>query len=245
MKLRPDILLISLASGALLLSGCAKKSYVRATVAPVEARVGEVEQASVKNADAIESLGEDVDRDVSRLEERISSVADDAKTADEKAALAQQSAETADEKARDARTFAASGIDRVEKRMADMANYRMAAKESVLFDFNSSQIGDEGKTRLAAVGQAVDGKKTFVIEVQGFTDSTGDPIYNLGLSERRAENVVRALTARYGIPLRSIHRVGLGEIEGENTKESRKMNRRVDVSVWIPLSDDGLKVSQN
>ena len=243
--LRPNILSFTFACGALLLSGCASKTYVRDTVAPVETRVGEVEQASTKNAESIEALDADVDRDVSRLEERIDSVTNDTKMADEKAAMAQQSADEAGEQAGEARSYAESGLQQVNKRMADMVNYRLAKKESVLFDFNSAQIGDDGKANLAAIAEAVEGKKTFVVEVQGFTDSTGDPVYNLGLSQRRAENVVRALTARFNIPLRSIHRVGLGEIEGENTKEARQMNRRVDVSVWIPLSDAGVEVSQN
>ncbi len=245
MTLRPDKFVLSFACGALLLSGCATKKYVRETVSPVETRVGEVEQASNTNKQSIETLDGKVDRDVSRLEERITSVMGDAKVADDKASAAQESADQADQKAGDARTFAENGLTQVTKKMADMATYRKATVESVLFDFNSAQIGDEGKQKLTSIAQSVEGKKTFVIEVQGFTDSTGDPVYNLGLSERRAENVVRALTARFGVPLRSIHRVGLGEIEGENTKESRKMNRRVDISVWVPLSDAGVEVSQN
>lgn len=243
--LRPDILSITFACGALLWSGCATKTYVRDTVAPVETRVGEVETASTKNAESIEALDADVDRDVSRLEERIASVSEDAKTADEKAAMAQQSADEAGQQAAGARSYAESGLQQVNKRMADMVNYRLEKRESVLFDFNSAQIGDDGKGQLASIAQAVEGKKSFVIEVQGFADSTGDAVYNLGLSERRAENVVRALTGRFGIPLRSIHRVGLGEIEGENTKEARTLNRRVEMSVWIPLSDEGVAVSQN
>ena len=125
----------------------------------------------------------------------------------------------------------------MDKTLADMSTYREAAKESVAFGFDSATLTDDAKAQLENIAGATSGKKVFVVEVRGFTDSTGDPDYNVRLSERRAEMVVRTLAAQHGIPLRAIHRVGLGEIEGESTREARQQNRRVDVTVFVPLTE--------
>ena len=106
-----------------------------------------------------------------------------------------------------------------------------------MFGFDSVTLTDEAKAQLERVASATNGKKVFVVEVRGFSDSTGDPNYNVQLSERRAEMVVRTLAAQHNIPLRSIHRVGLGEIEGESSREARQQNRRVDVTVYVPLTE--------
>jgi OOP family OmpA-OmpF porin len=67
----------------------------------------------------------------------------------------------------------------------------------------------------------------------GYTDSTGDAKYNLGLSKRRAE-AVRGFLVTQGVPAEKLRALGRGEndpIASNATKEGRAENRRVEVFV--------------
>jgi outer membrane protein OmpA-like peptidoglycan-associated protein len=239
--LSPKLLLIGTLGIAIAITGCATKKFVRTTVSPVEAKVGEVDQRTTQNTEQISELSEEVDQEVSRLDEQISTAQQDARAADEKAVAAQGTADRAVARANEVETAATAGFTRIDKTLDDMSNYRQATQESVMFGFDSATLTDDAMAQLGRIADATAGKKTFVVEVRGFTDSTGDPDYNVRLSERRAEMVVRTLAAQHDIPLRAIHRVGLGELEGEGTREARQQNRRVDVTVYVPLTE----VSQN
>ena len=68
------------------------------------------------------------------------------------------------------------------------------------------------------------------VVIEGHTDSVGRASYNQGLSERRANSVASALSARFGIAADRISAVGYGEskpVESNDTAEGRQANRRV------------------
>ncbi len=72
-----------------------------------------------------------------------------------------------------------------------------------------------------------------MIELQGFTDSTGSESYNINLSQRRAENVLRYLVSK-NVPLFRVSIVGLGEanpVADNKTRAGRDQNRRVEVRI--------------
>lgn len=231
---------------ALVGSGCASKKFVRNKTAPIEARVGEVGQETAENTERIGDLEGRVDRDVSRLDERTQSAIADAGEALSAADRAQTSADEAAGLASEAKTFAGAGLDRLERTMIDMTQYRQAAQESIQFGFDSAALSDDAKTRLDVLAAAINGRERYAIELRGFTDSTGAADYNLRLSERRAEAVARHLNANHGVPLRYIHRIGLGQDAPEaenNSREGRQRNRRVEVTLYTPIVD-GVQVSQ-
>ena len=231
--LSPNLLLVGALGMVITISGCATKKFVRGTVSPVETKVGEVDQRTTQNT---EQIGE-IDREVSRIDEQVSTALADARTADGKAVAAQGTADRAVARANEVETATTASFGRIDKTLSDMSSYREATKESVTFGFDSATLTDDAKAQLGRIASATNGKKVFVVEVRGFTDSTGNPDYNVRLSERRAEMVVRTLAAEHNIPLRSIHRVGLGALEGESTREARQQNRRVDVTVYVPLTE--------
>jgi outer membrane protein OmpA-like peptidoglycan-associated protein len=68
--------------------------------------------------------------------------------------------------------------------------------------------------------------------VIGYTDSTGDAVDNMRLSQKRAAHVVGALTA-FGVDRSSIHSMGYGEspVQSDYTAEGRSANRRVEIVV--------------
>jgi OOP family OmpA-OmpF porin len=71
------------------------------------------------------------------------------------------------------------------------------------------------------------------LRVAGHTDASGDPNYNLYLSEKRAEAVRTALVAR-GISADRIETVGYGSqqpIAPDDSPENRRINRRTEITV--------------
>jgi outer membrane protein OmpA-like peptidoglycan-associated protein len=221
-----------------LSSGCATKKFVRNTVTPVDERVGEVDAKvdtkTAANADRIESVEGQLNKDVSRLDERT-------KANSEETQEAKAQAEKAQRRADDAHDMAATSTERtvtLERKFADMRKYRLTLTESVLFDLGKSSLTSEASAKLDGLSKTLAASKDYVIEVHGFTDKTGSADLNLRLSQSRAEEVVRYLSGEHGVPLRSIHRVGLGDAQptaDNNSRDGRKQNRRVEVSVYVPV----------
>lgn len=68
--------------------------------------------------------------------------------------------------------------------------------------------------------------------IYGHADSTGPETYNLGLSEKRAQAVVKYLID-HGVPADRISAKGFGEtkpVADNTTKEGRQKNRRVEMT---------------
>ena len=71
----------------------------------------------------------------------------------------------------------------------------------------------------------------YMIEVQGYTDNTGDEQYNIGLSQRRAEAVERYLVSK-NIPLFRVSIVGLGKdkpVADNKTRDGRFRQIKVEL----------------
>ena len=216
------------------LPGCATKKFVLNKINPLSKRVDTLETA-------IERHGQDIEE----LEREVSLADEHAMTADQKAVEAAQAAEMARaeaEKAQDEAGKAQSsaeralrGVDTLANRLEALDDYEVVAQETVLFAFASSKLSDEAKQQLDAAASQLTGEAPFVIEVRGFTDKTGNPDYNLALSEKRAQAVVRYLITQHNIPLHRIFTAGLGSenpAADNTTREGRKMNRRVEVTVY-------------
>ena len=238
-------------TGALALSlfgtGCATKKYVAKTVAPVEQRVSGTETKNGEQDKQIASQGtqiQELEGDLSKTKEKLgdtdnkaTQAGEAAKAADQKAAAAQQSADGARQAADGARSFAEQGISRLDVTVQNMNKFQMAKSESVLFAFNSDKLTADGKAQLDELANQAKGMDRFVVEVQGFTDKSGNAAYNDTLSEARAQAVARYLTNQYQIPVRDISMLGSGyaqPVGDDKTRDGRKMNRRVEVRLWIP-----------
>jgi outer membrane protein OmpA-like peptidoglycan-associated protein len=137
-------------------------------------------------------------------------------------------------------------VDIVDKGVMERRMVTVAAKEmqtnisrdgkqliyGILFDFDKADIKPESKPQLdemAALMKADPALKVFIV---GHTDVQGAIEHNLGLSQRRAEAVVRALATQYGIPAARMVARGLGPFSpvGTNdTEDGRAKNRRVEI----------------
>jgi OOP family OmpA-OmpF porin len=80
----------------------------------------------------------------------------------------------------------------------------------VFFDWNKSTLTAEAKKIIADAVAHAKGTGAKAVKVTGFTDRSGSPQYNLGLSVRRAE-AVQAEMVRLGVPATNIQIEGKGE----------------------------------
>jgi peptidoglycan-associated lipoprotein len=67
------------------------------------------------------------------------------------------------------------------------------AKRIIYFDFDSSEIKGEGPGVVAAHARYLVANPTVRVRLEGHTDERGSREYNIGLGERRAQAVRRAL----------------------------------------------------
>ena len=117
-----------------------------------------------------------------------------------------------------------------ERAMADVV-----AKSRIEFATARADIADSSAPTLDALAQAAK-TCTGVMEVQGHTDSVGEPERNLKLSNARAESVRQALVER-GLSRDRLTSRGFGETSplGDNaTPEGRAQNRRIEFRVATP-----------
>jgi outer membrane protein OmpA-like peptidoglycan-associated protein len=239
---------------SLMGTGCATKKYVAKTIAPVEQRVTGTENKNTEQDKQIGSQGteiQELDRDLSRTKEKLTDTDNKAtqaglaaRAADQKADGAhqaadgaQRSADGAQQAATGARSFAEQGLTRVDRTIEAMNKFQMIKSETVLFTINTDKLTKDAKEQLDEIGKQAGGLERYVIEVQGFTDKTGEAGYNDQLSERRAHAVARYLTNEHKVPLRSVNVLGAGyaqPVADDKTRDGRKQNRRVEVKLWVP-----------
>jgi outer membrane protein OmpA-like peptidoglycan-associated protein len=123
------------------------------------------------------------------------------------------------------------------ERFSKLGEYEVKAEATVRFKVGSSEISPEDMQQLKALAQTATGLNGYLIEVKGFTDSSGNAAMNQKLSEDRAEAVIAYLIQSCGVPVRHIVAPGaMGEYHStasNETKEGRAQNRRVEVKVLL------------
>jgi outer membrane protein OmpA-like peptidoglycan-associated protein len=233
MKNRQLAALVLCGGVGVLLSACATKNFVREQVGTTETRITqrvdstetklrETSDKTTSNTQALEAAGQRLQTLDGRLGE-VGTLASDAKKDAAQVAAAQKEAETA-----------------FNQRFANRNKYTMVETKSVFFDFNKSQLKDEGFTELEDVAKALKSDPNAVLELQGFADPRGTEQYNYVLTRDRVDAVVRYLVQRHNIDLRRIAAVGMGKIAlaaGEKgDKDTYAKSRRVEIRLLAPQS---------
>ncbi|MFI4868866.1 MAG: peptidoglycan-associated lipoprotein Pal [Steroidobacterales bacterium] len=102
---------------------------------------------------------------------------------------------------------------------------------TIYFDFDSSEVKSDYNALIAAHARYLASNPTIRVRLEGNTDERGSREYNIGLGERRAQSVRRALTLQ-GVTDTQITTVSYGEerpaVTG-HTEEAWARNRRVDI----------------
>lgn len=211
-----------------LTNGCTTKKYVRSQTEPVIQKTNELDAATARNQQSIQSVDARAQEGIQQAQNSASQASQNAQNATQAANEAQQSAEQAVHRA-----------DTLQGVVANLDNYQQMAKVSVHFGFNKSNLTRDAQGKLDQFGTQLSSAKDYILEVTGGTDSTGPKQYNYQLSNRRAMAVVRYLAAKYNVSPRRFYLVGLGkdiEVASNRTAAGRKENRRVEVQL---LSNNG------
>jgi outer membrane protein OmpA-like peptidoglycan-associated protein len=102
----------------------------------------------------------------------------------------------------------------------------------VFFDWDKDTITQEGQQIVQQAADAYKSGAPVQIQVTGYTDRSGSPAYNQRLSERRANNVARALAA-LGVPQSQMAVSGRGENDNRVPTAAgvrEPQNRRVEIT---------------
>src|SRR5215472_1319261 len=116
-------------------------------------------------------------------------------------------------------------------------DYDVKGETTVKFKVSSSTISKEDKEHLKKLAETATGVNGYIIEVKGFTDSSGSAASNDKLSEDRAKAVIAYLYRECNIPVfRIVAPAAMGEFQPASTNENkagRAENRRVEVKVLV------------
>jgi OmpA-OmpF porin, OOP family len=134
-------------------------------------------------------------------------------------------------------------VERVNKRFSDLTDYDTKASLTLYYPVGGSKLDEKQQAELADLAKKAGSFQGYIVQVAGYTDSSGNAEYNQELSEDRAQNVVAYLQQSGNIPLRHIVAPGImGETNPAATNESaqgRAENRRVVVKVLVNKGASG------
>ena len=140
---------------------------------------------------------------------------------------------------------AGSGVD-VEE-IGDQDAILVRLPDGVTFATNSANINPSFQRTLDTVAQSMIRYPNSLIDVYGFTDTTGSPSYNQQLSEQRAQAVANYLVSQ-GVSRARIATRGYGEDPqylrvrtGDNVAEP--LNRRVEIKI-VPISQEQVQAAR-
>jgi outer membrane protein OmpA-like peptidoglycan-associated protein len=223
-------LLVTVPVAALAIGGstaCASHGFVRNQIAEVNTKV--------------DSLGQSIEATQERAkmnQTRIGQVDQRAQNAAQSAQQAKSEAQQASARAADARAAATQADAKVEnlQKASRRLVYEVVLSDSESnFKFGQAILPDEAKQKLdQMVQQLTRDPKDVYIEIEGYTDSTGDKAFNEKLGLERAEAAERYLYEQHRIPLHKMSVISYGEekpVAPNTTREGRAQNRRVVIKV--------------
>lgn len=109
---------------------------------------------------------------------------------------------------------------------------------TILFDSAEDQLTDDDKAKIDRLTQ-YDNSTHTLYRIEGHTDDIGSIEYNTDLAQRRANSVKRYLTETKLIDTSYIFTNAYGELKPAKSNldhNSRKYNRRVDLSIYTQLA---------
>ncbi|MCP9221772.1 OmpA family protein [Erythrobacter sp. LQ02-29] len=139
---------------------------------------------------------------------------------------------------------AGTGVD-VEE-IGDQQAILVRLPDGVTFATDSARISPSFQNTLDSVAQSMIKYPNSLIDVYGFTDTTGSASYNMQLSQQRAQAVADYLASR-GVARSRIETRGYGETNlrvqtGDNVNEP--LNRRVEIKI-TPISQDDVSAARS
>lgn len=216
----------------------ASKKHTKQQVDPVSGRVTELEEVNRQHAARIKEIDERTQAGVRQAMNRVES-------ADAKAIAAGQKAGDAEVAAGKAYASVGDVERRLGNRLENAENYRAVRTLQVNFKLNQTEVDGVARGTLDELASELKGSKGYVLEIQGFADSTGPPLSNIEISQKRAGSVVRYLSERHEMPLFRMRTLAMGSTNGvkdDSGRVSQAKSRRVEIRL---LRNDATQVASN
>lgn len=129
------------------------------------------------------------------------------------------------------------GVQQLNQRFSDLSDYEVRYTALVYFPVGSSALSPQDRNQLMQVAKNALNLKGYLLEVRGYTDSSGHAAMNQDLSRRRADSVIAFLEQEGNVSLTHILAPGaMGEARPAASNESpqgRAENRRAEIRVLI------------
>lgn len=124
----------------------------------------------------------------------------------------------------------------VEVKHDGQGNIDLIMPGNITFAHDSTNINPSFYNTLDKLASTMNQYNQTTVTVMGHTDSVGNPTYNQGLSQRRAQSVAGYLVNR-GVSGARIQTLGYGQsqpIADNSTEQGRMQNRRVEIKLNAP-----------
>ena len=234
MAIRRATLLLLIPLIFTLLVSCATKKYVKQEVATTKAEMSKkVDEEAARRADLgnqVQELSATNKRNTARIEDVNQSLGSAVKSLDPKIEDARKTAS----QARDSADLGLKSSKENTAAFVNRNNYQTVISRDVLFKFGSANLDDNARATIDEVAKALSADRNLLVELGGYADSVGDPNYNLQISNKRVNSVVRYMVGSLKVDLYRIYTLGLGAenpVADNKTREGRAKNRRVTLSV--------------
>ncbi|MEN3014078.1 MAG: OmpA family protein [Endomicrobiia bacterium] len=125
-----------------------------------------------------------------------------------------------------------TGLIRADEIKQEIMKKGHVAIYGIYFDFDKADIKPESEPTLKEIAKFLKENPAIKVYIVGHTDNIGKFEYNMELSRKRAENVVKELIEKYGISKDRLKSFGVGPlcpVASNDTEEGRKKNRRVEI----------------
>jgi outer membrane protein OmpA-like peptidoglycan-associated protein len=123
-----------------------------------------------------------------------------------------------------------NGCPAVQEEIVEKVNY---AAKNIFFSLGSDKLTNASFPALDEVADILLQHTDLHLVIDGYTDNTGNPAYNLVLSQKRVDAVKKYLVQK-GIDAARIKATGHGQdnpVADNSTREGRAQNRRVEMKV--------------
>ena len=114
----------------------------------------------------------------------------------------------------------------------DITRTGHASVYGILFDTGKADVKPESDATLKEIAKLLSQNAQLKLFVVGHTDNVGQLAANTDLSRRRAEAVMKVLTAKYGVAAARLQAAGDGPtapVASNDTEDGRARNRRVEL----------------
>ena len=232
-------LLVILATAGVT-SGCASRKYVRTQVGTsaneISAKMEEKDRNLQNGLDSNSGQITELSGVTREHTQQLGTLDSGLKATDGKATQAMNIGQGAQNTA----SQAVGQVTRLGGEFQNRNNYSTVSEHSIQFGFGSATLPKDLTSELDQIAQNIKSDPDVILVLEGRTDSTGDPNYNIQLGEKRLDAVVRYLVVEQSVPMQQIYKMSFGAarpVASNSTREGRAQNRAVIVRVMEPKLD--------